>query len=77
MTPFSSPKETEKFFEILGRQLSKDKVESKEINVRNFDYYLSLAGALIGTFIFGGLIPAVILGSLGYLIGFLVNKFFK
>ena len=73
----SDPEETAKFLNLLKNKLGKKIVDETEVKLRNFDYYLCLIGALIGGFIINGLLPSLILGIIGYLIGKIFNRLFK
>ena len=76
MTGAGGSKKTIDFFELLKEKLPKAIVDETAISTKSWDYYLLLAGLLIG-FIIGGVLPVLFCAGLGFLIGKGINKLMK
>lgn len=75
-TGFSGPKETIAFFEVLKEKLPDCMIDETVIPAQCWDYYLLLAGLLIG-FMIGGVLPVILCAGLGFFTGTLINKLTK
>ncbi len=76
MTDFDGPKETINFFELLKKKIPKGIIDETVISSKYWDYYLLLAGLVIG-YIIGGVLPILFCAGLGFLIGKGINKLTK
>jgi len=80
MTGFGGPKETVHFFELLKEKLPNNIIDEAVISAKSWDYYLLLAGGVIGYFmsgIIGGVLLILLGAVLGFLIGKMINKLTK
>ena len=80
MTGFSGPRETIHFFEVLKEKLPNCIIDEMGTSVKSWDYYLLLAGLVIGYLISGiiGGVLVILFGAvLGFLIGKIINKLTK
>ena len=84
ITGLGEPSETFDFYRLLKEKLPECSIDETNISTEYWDYYLSLAGLVIGSilgFSIGGFIGAllgiVLFGALGTIIGKILNKLTK